>query len=90
MTWRLHDSIMVLVDKLKKETHFILVKYMYKTDAIAKIFMKDIFRLHGFPKAIVFDRDPKFTYNFWKGMFTDLGTKLNFSTSYHPQNDEKT
>ena len=32
MTWRQHDSIMVLVDKLTKATHFILVKSMHKTD----------------------------------------------------------
>ena len=84
MTMRQHDSIMVLVDKLKKETHFILVKSTHKTDDIVKIFMKDIFKLHGFPKAIVSDRDVKFTSNFWKGLFADLGTNLNFSTSYHP------
>ena len=49
--------------------------------------MKDIFKLHGFPKEIVSDRDVKFTSNFWKGLFADLGTKLNFNTSYHPQTD---
>ena len=42
MTWRQHDSIMVVVDKLTKAAHFILVKSMHKTDDIAKIFMKDI------------------------------------------------
>ena len=31
--------------------------------------------------------DRKFTSNFWKGRFEDLGAKLNFNTSYHPQND---
>ena len=51
--------------------------------------MKDIFKLHGFPKEIVSDRDPKFTSNFWKGFFAYLGTKLNFSTAYHPHNDGK-
>ena len=79
MTWRQHDSIMVVVDKLTKETHFIPVKSTHKTDDIAKIFMKDIFKLHGFPKAIVSDRYAKFTSNFWKGLFANLGTKLNFS-----------
>ena len=40
---------MVVVDKLTKEAHFILVKSRHKTDDIAKIFMKEIFKLHGFP-----------------------------------------
>ena len=87
MTMRQHDSIVVVVDKLTKASHFIPVKSTYKVDAIAKIFMKEIFRLHGLPKAIISDRDTKFTSNFWKSMFVDLGTKLNFSTAYHPQTD---
>ena len=51
--------------------------------------MKEIFRLHGLSKKIISARDTKFTSNFWKGMFADLGTKMNFSTSYHPQTDGK-
>ena len=83
MTWRQHDSIMVVVDKLTKVVHFIPVKSTHKTNDSANIFMKEIFKLHGLPKAIVSDRDVKFTSNFWKGLFANLGTKLNFSTSYH-------
>ena len=67
MNWRQHDSIMVVVDKLTKAAHFISVKSMHKTDGIVKIFMKDIFKLHGLPKAIVSDRDVKFTSNFGRG-----------------------
>ena len=76
--WRQHDSIMVFMDKLAKETHFVPIKSMHKTDDIAKIFMKDIFKLHGLPKAIVSNSDAKFTSNFWKGLFADLGTKAKF------------
>ena len=90
MTWRQHDSIMVMVDKLTKVAHFIPVKSTYKADDIVNIFMKEIFKLHGLSKAIVSDRDVKFTSNFWKGLFAYLGTKLNFSTTYHPQIDGQT
>ena len=85
---RQHDSIMVVVDNLTKVAHFILVKSMHKSDDIANIFMKDIFKLHGFPKEIISYRDTKFTSKFWKSLFADLGTKLNFNIAYHTHIDE--
>ena len=74
MTWRQHDSTMVVVDKLTKVAHFIPMNSTHNTDDIEKIFMKDIFKLHGLTKEIISDRDVKFTSNFWKGLFADLGT----------------
>ena len=73
-----------------KVSHFILVKSTHKTDEIAQIFMKEIFKLHGLPEEIVSDGDFNFTSNFWKGLFAELGTKLNFSTTYHPYIDGQT
>lgn len=55
---------MVFVKILSKEPHFILVKSIHKASDIAGIFMKKIFKLHGLSKAIVLDRDVKFTSNF--------------------------
>ena len=85
-----NDSIMVVVDKLSKESHFIPIKTTYKGANIADIFMKEIFRLHGIPKIIFFYKDPKFTGNFWKSLFKGIDTKLNFSTAYYPQTDGQT
>ena len=85
-----NDSIMVVVDKLSKAAHFIPVKTTYKAANIADIFLKQIFRLHGVPKVIISNRDPKFTGNFWKSLFKGLNTTLNFSTSFHPQTDGQT
>ena len=85
-----NDSIMVVVDKLSKAAHFIPIKTTYKATNIADIFLKKIFRLHGVPKVIILDRDPKFTGNFWKSLFKVLNTTLNFSTSFHPQIDGQT
>ena len=65
---------MVVVDKLSKVAHFILVKTPYKAANIADIFLKQIFRLHGISKFIISDRDPKFTGNFWKSLFKGLNT----------------
>jgi hypothetical protein len=81
---------MVVVDKLIEDTHFILVKTTQKASNIVEIYMKEIVRLHGVPKAIVSDRDPKFTSNFWKGLFKDFRTNLNLSTTYHLESNGKT
>jgi hypothetical protein len=44
-------------------------------------------RLHGVPISIVSNGDPWFTSRFWQKVHSAMGTKLNFSTTYHPQND---
>ena len=61
-----HDSIMVVVDKLSKDAHFIHVKSTHKAFSIADSFMKETFRLHGVLKVMVSDRDTKFTGNYGK------------------------
>ena len=50
-----NDSIFIVIDKLSKATHFIPVKSTYKAVNIVDIFLKEIFRLHGIPKAIISD-----------------------------------
>ena len=79
-----HDSIMVVVDKLTKDSHFIPVKLTHKETNVVDIYMKEIAQFHGIPRTIVFDRDPKFTSKFWKGLFKGFGTNLNFNTTFYP------
>jgi hypothetical protein len=59
-----HDAIVVVVDKLRKTTHFIPIRSTFKSIDVANVFVKEIFKLHGFPKTIISDRDTKFTSNF--------------------------
>lgn len=84
-----NDLIMVVVDKLSKFAHFIHVQSTYKTVQIADIFMKEINWLHGIPKVAIFDRDVNFTSAFWKDMFIESGTQVQFSTTYHLQTDRQ-
>ena len=82
-----HDSIWVIVDRLTKAAHFIPVNITYTRDKLAELYVQNIVRLHGVPRSIVFDRDSRFTSKFWKSLQTALGTRLKFSTAYHPQSD---
>ncbi|MCO5573242.1 hypothetical protein L7F22_027011 [Adiantum nelumboides] len=80
-----YDSIMVIVDMLTKVSHLLSVKKTYIASDISRLFVKEIFRLHGLPKRIISDKDAKFTSKFWKALFEALGTQLCFSSAYHPQ-----
>ena len=89
-TVKKNKLIMVVVGNLSKASPFIPIKSTHKASDIAYIFIKEIFRLHELTKASVSYRDAKFTSKFWKGLFQELGNKLNFSTTYHPQTDGQT
>ncbi|MBW0566902.1 hypothetical protein O181_106617 [Austropuccinia psidii MF-1] len=55
--------------------------------ATALLFWNNIISTCGVPKIIISDRDPKFTSEFWTNLYDMLGTKIAFSTAYHPQTD---
>ncbi|KAA3488013.1 Retrotransposable element Tf2 [Gossypium australe] len=54
---------------------------------LAKLYIAEVVRLHGVPVSIISDRDPRFTLRFWKALHHALGTKLDFSTAFHPLTD---
>ncbi|XP_073037559.1 uncharacterized protein [Primulina eburnea] len=61
-----------------------------KHDVIDFLYTREIVRLHGIPVPIISDRDPRFTFHFWEGLQTAMGTELRLSISYHPQTDGQT
>ena len=64
LTQQKHDSIWVIVDKLKKSAHFIPVRMDYSIDRLAELYVEEIVRLHGVLLSIASDRDLRFTSRF--------------------------
>ncbi|KAA0060413.1 pol protein [Cucumis melo var. makuwa] len=89
-TLRGFTVIWVVVDRLTKSAHFVPGKSTYTASKWAQLYMSEIVRLHGVPVSIVSDRDARFTSKFWKGLQTSMGTRLDFSTAFHPQTDGQT
>ena len=87
LTQKKHDSVSVIVDKLTKSAHFLPVRLYYSMDQLTELYVNEIVRLHDIPISIVSDRDPRFMSRFWKELQSALGTRLNFSTAFHPQTD---
>ena len=85
-----HDAIVVFVCRLTKQIHAAATHTSCTASDVAKILVREVARHHGLPRSIVSDRDPRFIARFWRGLWKLLRTKLNMSTSYHPQTDGQT
>nr|GEY93852.1 putative reverse transcriptase domain-containing protein [Tanacetum cinerariifolium] len=82
-----HDLIWVIVDRLTKSAYFLAVREYYKTEKLARLYINEIIARHCVPVSIISDRDSYFTSRFWKSLQKALGTRLDLSTTYHPEID---
>ncbi|GKD19725.1 putative reverse transcriptase domain-containing protein [Tanacetum coccineum] len=65
--------------------HFLPIREDYKMERLARLYLNKIVARHGVPISIISDRDSRFTSRFWQSMQEALGTRLDISTTYHPQ-----
>ena len=75
------------MDRLTKSANFLPIRLDYSMDSLVELYVSEIVILHGIPLSIVSNRDPRFTSRFWKELQLAFGTRLNFSTTFHPQTD---
>ena len=85
-----YDGILVIVDTLTKAVTLEPIKFTFGAIQIAEIFFKRIISRQGLPIKIISDRDPRFSGEFWKTIFSLVGTEVALSTAYHPQSDGQT
>ncbi|GKD77442.1 putative reverse transcriptase domain-containing protein, partial [Tanacetum coccineum] len=65
--------------------NFLPMREDYKMERFARLYLTKIVARHGVPISIISDRDSHFTSRFWQSMQEALGTRLDMSTTYHPQ-----
>jgi len=86
-TVRSHNAIWVIVDRLTKSAHFLVVNLRMSMAKLTQLYISEIVRLHGVPLSIVFDRDPRSISHFWQTLQDALGSRLTMSSAYHPETD---
>nr|GEW87345.1 hypothetical protein [Tanacetum cinerariifolium] len=79
------DTIWVIVDRLTKSAHFLPIRENDPLDKLARLYLNRIVARHGIPVSIIYDRDGRFTSNFWRSFQKALGTDISMSTTYHPE-----
>ena len=83
VTARGHNMIMVVVDVLTKMAHFVPCQMTDGAEAIAHFHIENVFRLHGWPRAFLTDRDGRFLDAFFRAVSSQLGTAQIMSTTHH-------
>nr|GEV10422.1 putative reverse transcriptase domain-containing protein [Tanacetum cinerariifolium] len=82
-----HDTIWVIIDRLTKSAHFPATCEDYSMEKLARLYIDEIVARHRVHVSIISDRDGRFTSRFWQTLQKALGTRLDMSTTYHPQMD---
>ncbi|GKC47124.1 putative reverse transcriptase domain-containing protein [Tanacetum coccineum] len=81
------DTIWVIVDRLIKSAHFLPIRENDPLDKLARLYLNRIVARYRIPVSIIYDRNGRFTSNFWRSFQKALGTDLSMSTAYHPETD---
>jgi transposase InsO family protein len=85
-----YDTIMVIVDTLRKCAHFIPTHTTINAEGTARLFLNKIWKHHGTPLRVASDCRPQFVAEFKSKLYCLLGIKLATSTAYHPQTNGQT
>ena len=80
-------TALVMVCRFSKKTKFIPVHEEIDAKGVAHVWWRHMLVEAGLPLAIVSDRDPKFTSEFWRCLMKIVGCDLKLSTAHHPQTD---
>ena len=62
-TLQRHDAVWVIVDRLTKSAHFLVVRMTFTLEELCRLYIRGIIRVHGVPVSIVSDMDPRLRHS---------------------------
>jgi hypothetical protein len=83
-------SVLIVVDHLTRTAHFLPCTISVTTYETASLILQGVYILHGLFRVLVGNRDPKFVSGLWHTLWRRLGTRLNMSSSRHPETNGPT
>jgi hypothetical protein len=89
-TARGNSGIAVFVNRLSKQIIISPISDDTTAPVIAKAYFDTVFRHKGLSKVIISDRDPRLPLFSGVHFFRVMGTRLSFSTAFHPETDGQT
>ncbi len=90
VTGNKYDSILVMIDRLTKYSHFVPCNETINAKQLGCLVLDRLVWYHGVPTTFITDRDKLFTSKYWKTLVLAIGIKHKLSTAFHLQTDGQT
>src|SRR5258708_6309510 len=82
--------ILVVVDRLTKQSLFIPTFDTIDAPQVARLFLTHVFLKHGIPGHITSNHSTEFISHFFHSLASLLNMKLHFTSGYHPEGNSQT
>jgi len=79
-----HDTVITVVDSVSKQAYFILMHTMVTAEGAARIFLHQVWKLHGLPKYVILDHGPQFIAHFTKELSQTSFSHISTNSSTIP------
>ena len=80
-----YDAILTVTDRATRMVHLIPTTTNECAADTADLMLQNVIKLHGIPRSIMSDRDPRLTSEFWRVLCEKLDVRNHYTTAYHPQ-----
>jgi len=85
-----YTAILVIVERLTKQSIFILTYNTITSAQLAELFVLYVFSKHSVLEHVMSDRGSEFVSHFFRSLGKALDMNLHFTSGYHPEGDDQT